>query len=140
MANSYVGTINGVTTTVGQNELSKLDPGSVVSSSMDASTSGYVNPMIEYGNQSGLFGLNNSTWNNMGQAAGLAGTTFNVYDNLWGNKADMYKTQMAAMKQNMANVKEDRANHQTYVANIGGGFNSAFKPGSGLAASASRVG
>lgn len=137
MANSYVGTVNGVTTTVGQDELSKLDPGSVVSSSMDASTPGYVNPMIEYGNQSGLFGLNNSTWNNAGQAAGLAGTAFNVYDNLWGNKADMYKTQMNAMKQNMANIAEDRANRKAFVGNFGSGVNSAL--GSGLAASAVKV-
>lgn len=134
MANSYVGTINGVTTTVGQEDLSKLDPGSVVSSSMDANSTGHINPMIEYGNQTGLGGLTNSTWNNMGQAAGLAGTAFNVYDNLWGNKADMYKTQMNAMKQNMANIAEDRANHKAFVGNFGSGVNSAL--GGGLAASA----
>ena len=46
---------------------------------------------------------------------------------------------MGALKQNMANIKEDRANHQTYVKNIGGGFNSAF--GNGLAANAAaRIG
>lgn len=99
-----------------------------------------VNPYTEYSNQIGLLGQTNGWWNNMGQAAGLAGTGIGIWNDTIGPKAQLYKTQMAAMKQNMANVKEDRANHQTYVANIGGGFNSAFKPGSGLAASASRVG
>ena len=99
-----------------------------------------VNPYTEYSNQIGLLGQTNGWWNNMGQAAGLAGTGIGIWNDTIGPKAQLYKTQMSAMKQNMANVAADRAKHQTYVANIGGGFNSAFKPGSGLAASAPRVG
>lgn len=99
-----------------------------------------VNPYTEYSNQIGLLGQTNGWWNNMGQAAGLAGTGIGIWNDTIGPKSQLFKTQMAAMKQNMANVAADKANHQTYVANIGGGFNSAFKPGSGLAASAPRVG
>lgn len=99
----------------------------------------YLNPYTEYGNTEGLFGLTNNTWNNLGQAAGLAGTAYSLYDNILGNKAEMYKLQKSAMKQNMANIAEDRANHQKFVGNFGGAFNTAFKPAaanSGLAASA----
>ena len=96
-----------------------------------------INSYTEYANSPGMFGLSNGAWNNMGQLSGLAGTAFNVYDNLFGNKADMYKTQMSAMKQNMANIAEDRANRKAFVGNIGNGFNKAL--GSGLAASGSTV-
>lgn len=95
------------------------------------------NSYIDYSNAPGMFGLNNGQWNNLGQLSGLAGTAFNVYDNLWGNKADMYKTQMAAMKQNMANIAEDRANRKAFVGNFGSGVNSAL--GGGLAASAVKI-
>lgn len=88
----------------------------------------------KYMNDEGLFGLKNGTWNNLGQAAGLAGTAYGLYDSLLGDKHDMFKTQMSALKQNMANVAEDRANHKAFQSNFGGGFNSAF--GKGLAASA----
>lgn len=99
---------------------------------------GYLNPYTEYSNQEGLFGLTNGYWNNIGQASGLAGTAYNLYDSILGNKAQMFDTQMKAMKQNMANVKEDRAAHKTFQNNIGSGFNSAM--GSGLAANSIKVG
>lgn len=87
-----------------------------------------------YMKEPGLFGLENGTWNNLGQAAGLAGTVYGLYDGLLGDKHDMFKTQMKALKQNMANIAEDRAAHRTFQNNFGGGINSAFK--GGLAASA----
>lgn len=96
-------------------------------------TTEYLNPYTEYSNQEGLFGLTNGYWNNIGQASGLAGTAYNLYDNILGNKAQMFDTQMKAMKQNMANVKEDRAAHKAFQNNLGSGFNQAM--GSGLAAS-----
>ena len=105
--------------------------------SMASGTYGYKNPYLELNNQAGLFGMTNGTWNNLGQAAGLAGTAYNLYDSILGNKAQMYKTQMAGMKQNMANIAEDRAAHKAFQGNFGGGINSAF--GSGLAGSAVRV-
>ena len=82
----------------------------------------------------GLLGLTNNTWGNLGQVAGLAGAGYDLYSNLFGDKHDMYKTQMSALKQNMANVAEDRAAHRAFQNNFGGGINSAFK--GGLAASA----
>lgn len=88
----------------------------------------------KYMKDPGLFGLENGTWNNLGQFAGLAGTTYGLYDSLLGDKHDMFKTQMSALKQNMANIAEDRAAHRTFQNNFGGGINSAFK--GGLAASA----
>lgn len=100
-------------------------------------TNAQVNPLIENNNQVGLLGFTNGEWNNASQAAGLAGTAYNLYDNILGNKAQMYKTQMSAMRQNMANIAEDRANHAKFQGNFGGGFNSAF--GSGLASTAVRV-
>jgi hypothetical protein len=91
----------------------------------------------EYMNQNafgGIGGLTKGGLQDIGMGANLLGTGYDLYSNLFGDKHDMFKTQMGALKQNMANIAQDRANHQTYVNNIGGGFNSAF--GKGLAASA----
>lgn len=99
-----------------------------------------VNPLLEYSNaESGIPGLTNGGLASIGQVAGIGGTLLNTYDNLWGNKADLFKMQKAALNQNMANVAADRANHQAFVSNFGGGVNSAFKSGSGLAASGATV-
>lgn len=46
----------------------------------------------------GLFGLENGTWNNMGQAAGLAGSAYNLYDQTSGNSADLYKEKIGMLK------------------------------------------
>ena len=87
----------------------------------------------------GIGGLTKGGLQDIGTGATILGAGYDLYSNLFGDKHDMYKTQMSALKQNMANIKEDRANHQAYVKNIGGGFNSAF--GNGLAASAAtRIG
>ena len=93
------------------------------------------NSYLEYMNQDALGGLTTKGGlQDLGVTANLLGTTYDLYSNLLGDKHDMFKTQMSALKQNMANIAQDRANHQTYVNNIGGGFNSAF--GKGLAANA----
>ena len=87
----------------------------------------------------GIGGLTKGGLQDIGMGANLLGTGYDLYSNLFGDKHDMYKTQMGALEQNMANIAQDRANHQTYVNNIGGGFNSAF--GNGLAANAAtRIG
>lgn len=158
MAPTYV---NGklVTGSVGvDNSIAGLDPGDIVDttnvsnpdavsaglmsgdniSALKPGTTGYVDPYTLNNNQVGLFGLTNGYWNNIGQAAGLAGTAYNLYDNMLGNKAQMYKLQKSAMQQNMANIAEDRAAHKAFQGNIGSGFNQAM--GSGLAANAAKVG
>ena len=101
------------------------------------------NSYMQYMNDPALgglgIGLTKGGLQDIGMGANLLGTGYDLYSNLFGDKHDMFKTQMGALKQNMANIAQDRANHQTYVKNIGGGFNSAF--GNGLAAnSAARVG
>jgi hypothetical protein len=84
-------------------------------------------------------GLTKGGLQDIGMGANILGAGYDLSSNLFGDKHDMFKTQMGALKQNMANIKEDRANHQTYIKNIGGGFNSAF--GNGLAANAAaRIG
>ena len=93
---------------------------------------------MDYMNQKAFGGLGvdltKGGLQDIGMGANILGTGYDLYSNLFGDKHDMFKTQMSALKQNMANIAQDRANHQTYVNNIGGGFNSAF--GKGLAASA----
>lgn len=95
------------------------------------------NSYTDYMNQEAMgglgIGLTKGGLQDIGIGANLLGTTLDAYSNLVGDKHDMFKTQMSALKQNMANIAQDRANHQTYVGNIGGGINSAFK--GGLAAS-----
>ena len=96
------------------------------------------NSYNEYMNQKAFGGLGvdltKGGLQDIGMGANILGAGYDLYSNLLGDKHDMFKTQMSALKQNMANIAQDRANHQTYVNNIGGGFNSAF--GKGLAASA----
>lgn len=96
------------------------------------------NPMTQYMNTPGLGGLTQGTWNNLGQAAGLAGTTYGLYDSLLGNKANLFKEQMGMLKDQRASNAETMANRRKFKENIGGGFSNAF--GGGLAASTARVG
>lgn len=98
----------------------------------------YLNPMVELNNQEGLFGLTNGYWNNLGQAAGLAGTTYGLYDSLLGNKADLFKEKIGMMKDQRAYNTEIMANKRKFKENIGGGFSNAFS--GGLAASTAKVG
>ena len=84
------------------------------------------NPMIDYNNQSGLFGLTNGTWNNMGQAAGLLGTGYGLYDSLLGNKSKLFKEQMGMLKDQRAQNKKMIADRETYKQNIGSGLANAF--------------
>lgn len=83
-------------------------------------------------------GLTKGGLKDFGMGVDILGTGYDLYSNLFGDKKDMYKTQMSAMKQNMANIAEDRANRRAFQSNIGSGFNQAI--GSGLAANAAKVG
>lgn len=94
------------------------------------------NTQIDYANSAGLGGLKQGTWNNLGQAAGLAGGMYNMYDSLFGNKADLYKQQIGNLKDQRAYNAQTIANQKKFKENIGSGFSGAFS--NGLAAS--RVG
>ena len=94
------------------------------------------NTQIDYANSAGLGGLTQGTWNNLGQAAGLAGGMYNMYDNMFGNKADLYKEQIGNLKDQRAYNAQTIANQKKFKENIGSGFSGAFS--NGLAAS--RVG
>ena len=94
------------------------------------------NTQIDYANSAGLGGLTQGQWNNLGQAAGLAGGMYNMYDSLFGNKADLYKEQIGNLKDQRAYNAQTIANQKKFKENIGSGFSGAFS--NGLAAS--RVG
>ena len=94
------------------------------------------NTQIDYANSAGLGGLTQGTWNNLGQGAGLAGGMYNIYDGLFGNKADLYKQQIGNLKDQRAYNAQTIANQKKFKENIGSGFSGAFS--NGLAAS--RVG
>ena len=85
-----------------------------------------TNPLIDYSNQSGLFGVSNGTWNNLGQAAGLAGAGYGLYDSLLGNKSKLFKEQMGMLKDQRAQNKKMIADRETYKQNIGSGLANAF--------------
>ena len=94
------------------------------------------NTQIDYANSAGLGGLTQGAWNNLGQGAGLAGGMYNMYDSLFGNKADLYKQQIGNLKDQRAYNAQTIANQKKFKENIGSGFSGAFS--NGLAAS--RVG
>lgn len=96
-----------------------------------------VNPLTEVNNQAGLFGLTNGYWNNMGQAAGLAGTAYGLYDSMFGNTAEKNKLQMQGLRQNIDFAKKANDSHYAFTDKIGKGFEGAFSGGgnTGLAAS-----
>ena len=85
-----------------------------------------TNPLIDYNNQSGLFGVSNGTWNNLGQAAGLLGTGYGLYDSMLGNKSKLFKEQMGMLKDQRAQNKKMIADRETYKQNIGSGLANAF--------------
>ena len=91
-----------------------------------SNTVGSRNPLIDYSNQEGLFGLTNGTWNNMGQAAGLLGTGYGLYDSMLGNKSKLFKEQMGMLKDQRAQNKKMIADRETYKQNIGSGLANAF--------------
>lgn len=65
-----------------------------------------INPMDTYLNKEGLFGITNQNWNNLGQAAGLAGTAYGLYDALAGNKSKLFKEQIGLLKDQRAANQE----------------------------------
>ena len=84
------------------------------------------NPMLDYNNAEGLFGFTNGTWNNLGQATGLAGAGYGLYDSMFGNKSKLFKEQMGMLKDQRAQNKKMIADRETYKQNIGSGLANAF--------------
>ena len=87
------------------------------------------NPMLEYSNAEGLFGLSNETWNNIGQMAGLAGTGYNIYDSLFGNKSKLFKEQIGSLKDQRAHNNQLIADRKQFKSNIGSGLSGSFANG-----------
>ena len=88
-----------------------------------------LNPMLEYSNAPGMFGLTNGTWNNLGQISGLAGAGYKLYDGLFGNTSKLFKEQIGSLKDQRANNNRLIANSEKFKGNIGSGFANAFANG-----------
>ncbi len=88
-----------------------------------------VNPLLVYNNAPGLFGMSNGTWNNVGQMAGVAGAGYNIYDNLMGNKAKLFKEQIGSLKDQRAHNNQLIADRKQFKGNIGSGLANAFANG-----------
>lgn len=65
-----------------------------------------ITPMNAYLDKEGLFGITNQNWNNLGQAAGLAGSAYGLYDALAGNKSKLFKEQLGMLKDQRAANQE----------------------------------
>ena len=87
------------------------------------------NPMLDYNNAEGLFGMSNGTWNNLGQMAGIAGAGYNLYDSLLGNKADLFKEQIGSLKDQRKHNNQLIADRKQFKGNIGSGLANAFANG-----------
>ena len=122
-----------------------LNMGNYSQAEQDAIMNGYgnlmpiapINPLMEVNNAPGLMGLSNGQWNNMGQAAGLAGPPYGLYDSMFGNTAEKNKLQRQGLRQNIDFAKKANDSHYAFTGNIGKGFEGAFSGGgnTGLAAS-----
>ena len=87
------------------------------------------NPLLDYSNAEGMFGLTNGEWNNLGQIAGLAGAGYNIYDGLFGNKSKLFKEQIGSLKDQRANNNQLIADRKQFKSNIGSGLSGAFANG-----------
>lgn len=72
------------------------------------------NAYIDYSNSPGLFGFSQGNWQNLGQAAGLAGTAYGLYDSMFGNKAKLFKEQLGMLKEQRAANQEMLANKRKF--------------------------
>ena len=78
-------------------------------------TPAIVNPYQQFANSLGLGGISQGSWNNMGQAAGLAGTALNLYDQTLGNSAQLAKEKIGMLKEQRAANQEALANHRAFT-------------------------
>lgn len=65
------------------------------------------NTYLDYSNSPGLLGISQGNWQNIGQAAGLAGTAYGLYDALAGNKSKLFKEQIGMLKDQRAAKSRD---------------------------------
>ena len=72
------------------------------------------NIYLDYSNSPGLFGISQGNWQNIGQAAGLAGTAYGLYDALAGNKSKLFKEQIGMLKEQRAANQEMLANKRKF--------------------------
>ena len=89
-------------------------------------TTSSPNPLTDYNNQSGLFGLTNGAWSNLGQMAGLAGTAYGLYDSLLGDKSKLFKEQIGMLRDQRKYNDKMIADRAKYKENIGSGLAAAF--------------
>ena len=87
------------------------------------------NPLLDYSNSEGMFGLTNGKWNNLGQMAGLAGAGYKIYDGLFGNTSKLFKEQIGSLKDQRANNNQLIADRKQFKSNIGSGLSGAFANG-----------
>ena len=92
---------------------------------LNVGTSG-SNPLVEYGNTPGLFGIKNSTLSGIGQFAGLAGTAYGLYDSLLGDKSKLFKEQIGMLRDQRKYNDKMIVDRDTYKKNIGSGLAAAF--------------
>ena len=88
-----------------------------------------TNLMLDYNNAEGLFGFTNGTWNSLGQLADLGGVGYNLYDNILGNKADLFKEQIGSLKDQRRNNNQLIADRKQFKSNMGSGLANAFANG-----------
>ena len=88
-----------------------------------------TNLMLDYNNAEGLFGVSNGMWNNLGQMAGAAGAGYELYDNLLGNKAKLFKEQIGSLKDQRAHNNQLIADRKQFKSNMGSGLANAFANG-----------
>ena len=87
------------------------------------------NLTLDHSNAEGMFGLTNGAWNNLGQISGLAGAGYNIYDGLFGNKAQLYKEQIGSLKDQRAHNNQLIADRKQFKSNIGSGLSGSFANG-----------
>lgn len=74
------------------------------------------NSYLDFANSPGLGGISQGKWNNMGQAAGLAGSVMNLYDQTLGNSAQLAKEKIGMLKEQRAANQEALANHRAFTS------------------------
>ena len=85
-----------------------------------------TNPLIEYGNTPGLFGMKNSTLAGLGQLAVPVSTVYGLYDSFLGDKSKLYKGQIGRLKDQRRYNDRMIADMAKYKENVGSGLAAAF--------------
>lgn len=111
--NRYGVDVSGLVTNGYKGDIDLFKDQSAVDS-LDISGIANIGGNNSYLDKEGLFGLTNNTWSNLGQAAGLAGAAYGLYDALAGNKAKLFKEQIGMLKEQRAANQEMLANKRKF--------------------------